>query len=348
LSQAGTLVATAGRTWREEEIALEPVAFGKFALCTLAGTVAMGFAGFVCGYFGPLVLSPDASAGPLVGIFITGPLGAFVGAVVGAAGALARLKGATFTILIAVATAIVAGASLYEVLPEDQWDGVIIDASIRGCSLPDTLVDGAIARWDKLNEDTKWRVPRPGWKEDVPRMLQRDRGVVLTMYVYRRRDVFKQRTPWNRGTLRATPWQESGRMESFFDRSTQGSCSSYALGRGAFYSTKWESSGVSPSDIPSSFLGLFVLRDVPVEFRSSSVGRNARANKRLRKVDPNEHDRQLERLFELRSKQYRVRCAVADLWIPSRGARPYAFYERRWRRSRQRGSLKFALHRSGP
>jgi len=246
---------------------LEPFAFRTFASYTLAGTIVMGFAGFICGYFGPLVLSPDATAGPLVGIFITGPLGAFAGALVGAAGALARLKWVAFTILIAASTAIVAGASLYKVLPEDRWDGVIIDASIRDCSLPDTLVDGAIARWDKLNEGTKWRVPRPGWKEDVPRMLQRDRGVVLTMFVHRRREVFKQRTPWNRDALRATPWQESGRIESFFDRSTHGSCSSYALGRRAFYSTEWEASGVSPSDIPSSFLDLFILRDVPAEFQ---------------------------------------------------------------------------------
>jgi hypothetical protein len=98
-------------------------------------------------------------------------------------------------------------------------------------------------------------------------MLQRDRGVVLTMFVYRQRDVFRQRKPWNRDVLRASDWQERGRMEVFFDRSTQGSCSSYPLGRGAFYSPEWEASDASPSDIPSSFLGLTVLRDVPAAFQ---------------------------------------------------------------------------------
>jgi len=37
--------------------------------------------GFVVGYFGPIIWSPSAAQGPLLGIFITGPLGAIVGLV---------------------------------------------------------------------------------------------------------------------------------------------------------------------------------------------------------------------------------------------------------------------------
>jgi hypothetical protein len=245
---------------------LEAAAFRKIALYTLGGTIAMGFAGFICGYFGPVVLTPDATVGPLLGIFITGPAGALIGALIGAGAALARLKPAAFTMLAATCTSVVAGATLYAALPEDRWEGIIIDASIRGCSSPDTLADGAIAEWGKWNKEA-WSAPRPGWKEDVADMLQRDRGVVLTMFVYRQRDVFRQRKPWNKDVLRATPWRESARMEVFFDRGTEGSCSPYPLGRGAFYSTEWEASSVSPSDIVSSFLGLSLLRDVPATFQ---------------------------------------------------------------------------------
>ena len=45
--------------------------------------VVVGAIGFSVGFFGPMVLAPDANQGPLLGIFITGPLGVLLG---GAAG----------------------------------------------------------------------------------------------------------------------------------------------------------------------------------------------------------------------------------------------------------------------
>ena len=44
----------------------------------------LGGIGFVLGFFGPLVLAPDANQGPLLGIFITGPAGFVVGTLAGA------------------------------------------------------------------------------------------------------------------------------------------------------------------------------------------------------------------------------------------------------------------------
>jgi hypothetical protein len=56
-----------------------------------AGAAALvGAACFLVGFVGPIVLRPDSPQGPLLGIFITGPLGTIAGAVVGALlGALA-------------------------------------------------------------------------------------------------------------------------------------------------------------------------------------------------------------------------------------------------------------------
>ena len=34
-----------------------------------------GAVGFLAGFLGPIVLNPEANQGPLLGIFITGPLG---------------------------------------------------------------------------------------------------------------------------------------------------------------------------------------------------------------------------------------------------------------------------------
>jgi hypothetical protein len=43
----------------------------------------LGAIGFVGGYVGPIILTPEANQGPLLGIFITGPLGFLAGAAIG-------------------------------------------------------------------------------------------------------------------------------------------------------------------------------------------------------------------------------------------------------------------------
>lgn len=43
-----------------------------------------GLAGFLGGFFGPIIFTPSANQGPLLGIFITGPLGVFIGILFGA------------------------------------------------------------------------------------------------------------------------------------------------------------------------------------------------------------------------------------------------------------------------
>jgi hypothetical protein len=49
----------------------------------LRGALIVGGIGFCGGFFGPRVFAPDANQGPLLGIFITGPLGVLLGAIGG-------------------------------------------------------------------------------------------------------------------------------------------------------------------------------------------------------------------------------------------------------------------------
>jgi hypothetical protein len=49
----------------------------------LYGAVATGGVAFAAGFFGPIILTPGANQGPLLGLFITGPLGFIVGAIGG-------------------------------------------------------------------------------------------------------------------------------------------------------------------------------------------------------------------------------------------------------------------------
>ena len=58
--------------------------FQKILKSACIGACTIGFAGFAAGFFGPLVLTPEANQGPLLGIFITGPLGALLGGIGGA------------------------------------------------------------------------------------------------------------------------------------------------------------------------------------------------------------------------------------------------------------------------
>jgi hypothetical protein len=47
------------------------------------GALVTGAIGFVGGFFGPMLVAPDAHQGPMLGIFITGPLGVVLGAIGG-------------------------------------------------------------------------------------------------------------------------------------------------------------------------------------------------------------------------------------------------------------------------
>lgn len=42
-----------------------------------------GIIGFSIGFFGPMMFVPEANQGPLLGIFITGPLGFIAGIILG-------------------------------------------------------------------------------------------------------------------------------------------------------------------------------------------------------------------------------------------------------------------------
>jgi hypothetical protein len=57
--------------------------FARIVGSVFKGALIVGGIGFCAGFFGPMVFAPDANQGPLLGIFITGPLGAVLGAIGG-------------------------------------------------------------------------------------------------------------------------------------------------------------------------------------------------------------------------------------------------------------------------
>jgi hypothetical protein len=78
LATVGSLAAAiwaARYTWRRTDEASD----GGVLALTLGGALVVGGAGFVGGFFGPMIFAPDANQGPLLGLFITGPLGFLLG-----------------------------------------------------------------------------------------------------------------------------------------------------------------------------------------------------------------------------------------------------------------------------
>lgn len=59
-------------------LAIPPKKFIRWKASLRVGLVC-GLLGFIGGFFGPLIFTPKANLGPLLGIFITGPLGFVAG-----------------------------------------------------------------------------------------------------------------------------------------------------------------------------------------------------------------------------------------------------------------------------
>ena len=83
--------------------------------------LVVGVVGFACGFFGPIALSPEANQGPLLGIFISGPGGALLGAILGVVFGLLPLPQRTQATALAVVAIAVALVTLYYSTPSPQY-----------------------------------------------------------------------------------------------------------------------------------------------------------------------------------------------------------------------------------
>ncbi len=183
-------------------------------LVALLFPVVLGGIGFFCGFLGPIVLTPNANQGPLLGIFITGPLAVLVGLVL--AGLLLARHATSKTIVrVFFTSAILIGllTLLWAASPrwEDRLHAEILDAEILSCEQPSALISQAKARW--LDEERKGIAFcfRPGWQKDdesIKNTAAEDKGVVATLHVYRVIHIFESKKPWDSGTLYAKPLPE--------------------------------------------------------------------------------------------------------------------------------------------
>jgi hypothetical protein len=231
------------------------------------GALALGAVGFVCGFFGPIALSPEANQGPLLGIFITGPAGTFLGALLGAIAGALQLTPSTFRFVLAAAGTVVAAATLYFSLPEPQFRAGLLDAEIASCAPPSSRRDNALAYWDEVLASMSRSQARAGWKEDFDHMLATESAVVLRLRVLRRSRVYENRKPWNRGTLEARPWISEDPEQIVFATYAGGSCTSYPTGTRAQFLASGETSHEWPPEILANLLNLQTVEPAPERYR---------------------------------------------------------------------------------
>src|SRR5262245_20826596 len=191
--------------------------------------LALGAVGLVCGFFGPLALSPDGGLGPLLGLLITGPGGAALGLASGLAVRRLPLQPGARWELLGASCLVVALWVLYAAMPAPKLCGEIIDAEIRGCTPPS--VDATVQPAHAGNP-----------------------GGVLELHVVRRRGIYETQKPWNRGKLLARAWETARDVEPYFAHFAGGSCADYEPGRRVFSPTRSTDSLPTLRPVPEEYL----------------------------------------------------------------------------------------------
>lgn len=243
-------------------------------LGVLLWVIVLGSVGFMAGFLGPIALNPEANQGPLVGIFISGPLGALAGLVLGT---IFRFLPVTDRLrlyaLISISSVLAVG-TLFYCLPEPKVRGYVIEAEVEDCDAPTRAFAAALAEWEKAVEYATWVTPPTDWRDTARRNVDRDPGRVLTMRIVRRATIHEHRKPWNAGLLTAGAWAASDDAERYYVRDAGRDCSAYrARGRDLYTPhTEWPADRIEPSAVwpPSDaigFLGLMELGEVPPEYR---------------------------------------------------------------------------------
>ena len=225
--------------------------------------LALGAVGGAAGFFGPILLNPDANQGPLLGIFITGPGGALAGAILGLLFRILPFSDSVRGQALGLACTLLGLGTLWFCLPEPAVKQRVVDATIGTCRPAGELVPASIARWEGTIAQYSYATPRDNWRADTERMVREHPGVVVELEVARSNAILEHRRPWDRGYLSAQGWKRIDDTERYFGG---GACDSYPPGKHVMlaprssYSKAWP-----PSDLPD-FLGLQVLDAVPANY----------------------------------------------------------------------------------
>src|SRR3954447_5014631 len=114
----------------------EPSLLRRCSVATGNWVLVLGVTGFAAGFFGPITFSPDANQGPLLGLLITGPGGALLGAILGLVVRVTRVPTAIAAKALVASAAALAVVCLYYSMPSPRYHANVVEVQIGDCALP--------------------------------------------------------------------------------------------------------------------------------------------------------------------------------------------------------------------
>jgi len=277
---AAALVAVA--VWvhlRSRSASPKPI---SFVGTVVIWAITLGLVGLISGSFIPGLL--DAKPGnmqAIVGIFITGPFGIFLGIVLGAL--VQRLKISPPKrrwLLSGVASFYLIGI-VYMSVPYYSFSTYLVDGKIVACKNVQPLFETRWDYWrkeharvmrgetdmDRGNADlVRQRGSDINWEQDIEMKIRERLGVVLTVQVIQKASVYE--AYWTTGHVsRKVEWEDVNRTEDFFSEHNGPSCESYVVGQQAYYQSNSEAwDRYPPRNLPA-FLGLHVIKPAADAYR---------------------------------------------------------------------------------
>lgn len=241
---------------------------------TFIWAIVLGLVGLICGYSGQLLLLKNGdSLGPLLGIFFTGPIGLFLGILLGELSTRYRLSTGQNLLYLAIAVIVGSVGTLYLTVAEYKPIIKLVDAEIVGCEKIDKLLASQAKYWSEGDAANPRPRVRPSWEQDIRDMVRAEPGAVLTMRIYRQAWVREQRWSWGDVSQSVDNWKSINETKQVFaaiaDSVSYSPCESFTLGERRFSSVIWEettSKDFLPTEKISRFLWLPVLQQVPPEY----------------------------------------------------------------------------------
>jgi hypothetical protein len=201
----------------------------------------LGAAGFVSGFFGPLLFAPEANQGPLVGILISGPAGVVLGLVLLLVCTVIHVPAQKQWIILICTAVVGTFAVIILVQPAPALRGYVMDLKVEACTTPRDTEPQVLGFWSKRIAEVTWSAPRLGWQQDMQQRLRNAPGIVLTVQMRKPISVWEKRKPWNHGGLFATAGRNAPEENVFYD--SNGACSDYPVGYSFRAFEKYELNG---------------------------------------------------------------------------------------------------------
>ena len=194
----------------------------------LSRAVILGVMGFATGYIGPLRYS--MAQGPLLGIFVTGPVSFAVGLGLGwflnrrRMGAVVR-EG--IFVCAAIGVVVMSGIASR---PRRQIVGTLIDGKVTACHSPIFNIPAAVGHWRQVLAQNPSLTPRTAWERTIKDILTNSDGVVLQFTTDRLKHLYTDGAKAT-GNVVSGEWKAEPWVASYFALFAGPDCTRYPIGR---------------------------------------------------------------------------------------------------------------------